>query len=100
MLNETIMKTILLFAFVVISINAPAQTDNAYWVIEKNINSRNTTTVRFYSADHNLLDERVIQGKVININKNKHKRLLDQLLSNYMNPGSESGKKHKSKSSV
>jgi hypothetical protein len=79
---------------------ANAQKTNAYWVIERNINRRDVTTIRFYSGDDSLLQESVIQGKVIDINRNKHKRLLDQLLINFVNRDYVSGKKHKSKSSV
>jgi hypothetical protein len=83
-----------------LTLAANAQNTNAYWVIERNVNCRDVTTVRFYSADHALLQESVIQGKVIDINRNKHKRLLDQLLSNFVNREYSSGKKQKSKSSV
>jgi hypothetical protein len=83
-----------------LTLTANAQSTNAYWVIERNVNRKNVTTVRFYSASHALLQESVIQGKVIDINRNKHKKLLDQWLSNFMNREHVSGKKHKSKSSV
>jgi hypothetical protein len=94
------MKTIITSCMLLLIVAVNAQDNSAYWVIERNVNKRDVTTVRFYSADHMLLQESVVQGKVIDINRAKHKKLLDQWLLNFMNKEPVSKRRHKSKSSV
>jgi hypothetical protein len=73
---------------------------NAYWVIERNISRPDVSFVKFYSMEGILFHEVMIEGKVINIQRSRHKRKLDHLLKRYTNRSAASGKKFRSVSSI
>lgn len=67
-----------------------------YWVIESNINEPKMTTVKFYRMN-DLLGEHVITGRHINIERAKHRRMLDRLSKKYFREATSTVKKSKLK---
>jgi len=60
---------------------APVQKfDFANWVIESNVKTPKTSTVKFYNAKQELIYQEVIQGKRLNVRREKLKRKLNQIL--------------------
>jgi hypothetical protein len=55
----------------------------AYWVVETNVNHKNFSIVRMYDAQHNLVHEVKMEGIYLNVNKARHRKMLDQLLKGY-----------------
>ena len=100
------MKTILILVTVWMAlpiIAASAQEkdfNNAYWVMERNISNRDVSLIKFYDADHHLIHEVKIEGRVINLGRRGDKRKIDMILRRYTDRTISSGRRHKSRSSV
>lgn len=94
------MKTLILFfAGIFIILPAKAQEkniENIYWVIEKNLSDPKTCLVKFYN-ENEMLHERIIRGRRIDISKPRHKRMLDHLLQKYKEETPSTVKKSKIK---
>jgi hypothetical protein len=73
---------------------------NPYWVTESNVNKPDVTFVKLYTADGHLFYEVKIEGKVIDIRKLRHKRMLNQILKKHKSRCAVSGKELKSVSSI
>ena len=54
--------------------------DFANWVIESNVKTPKVSTVKFYNAKQELIYEEVIEGKRLNVRREKTKRILNQIL--------------------
>lgn len=73
---------------------------NPYWVTEANVNKPDVTLVKLYSAEGHLFHEVKIEGKIIDIGKPRHKRMLNQILKKNKHRNVASGKEFKSVSSI
>jgi hypothetical protein len=71
-----------------------------YWVVESNFYSRDKSIVRLYDAQDQLVHEVKFEDKYIDVNKRKHKRMLNDILKKYTERAATSGKRHKSKVSI
>lgn len=54
--------------------------DFANWVIESNVKTPKTSTVKFYNAKQELIYEEVIAGKRLNVRREKVKKKLNEIL--------------------
>ncbi|HET8861573.1 hypothetical protein [Marivirga sp.] len=80
------MKTILILSLsLVLSASSFAKPKNSgfYWVIETNMNDKSYTIVRFYNANHDLVNEKVIEGYFMSVRKAKDRRKLNRSLKNF-----------------
>jgi hypothetical protein len=55
----------------------------AYWVVETNVKHKNFSIVRMYDDQHNLIHEVTMKGVYLNVNKVRHRRMLDELVKGY-----------------
>lgn len=63
-------------AFLAIVVRVTAQ-QQAFWVVESNLNKKDFTIVRVYSPNHQLLHEEVLNFKV-DISSKKDQRMLNK----------------------
>ena len=59
-------------------------TAQVYWVIETNARQKNFTIIRFYNQHHELLYEERQQGVFFDPSRRKHKKKLNEMLSNFL----------------
>jgi hypothetical protein len=51
-----------------------------YWVIESNVKTPTHSIVCFYSTNHELMYKRTVDGKRLNVNHPKIRRMLNEAL--------------------
>lgn len=71
-------------------LGAHAQTSEAYWVVEGNINKPDYTIVHFYDAQHQLIKEERIEGRFLDIRRKRNVALLNRRLSHLTEQHKES----------
>ncbi|RWU08555.1 hypothetical protein [Pedobacter chitinilyticus] len=54
--------------------------DFANWVIESNVKTPKISTVKFYNAKQELIYQEVVEGKRLNVRKEKVKKKLNEIL--------------------
>jgi hypothetical protein len=89
------LKMILLCPLLLLSAKALSQDTKVpqlYWVVETNIHHQNYTIVRFYNLENVKVHEVKIMGVQIDVRFPKQKRILDQLVNEYMERAIPSGK--------
>lgn len=62
-------------------LSAAAQMNEAYWVVEGNLNKPDYTIVHFYNTQHQQIREERIEGKFLDIRKKRNVTLLNRKLS-------------------
>lgn len=61
---------------------SPAQkVDFASWVIESNVKTPKKSTVKFYNAKQELIYEEVVEGKRLNVRRERTKKKLNEILA-------------------
>lgn len=71
-----------------------------YWVVETHTRDTVYSVVRFFDSTNTLMHEVRIDHVAVDIKQKKHRKLLDQLLSDYSMRMSRSMKKIRSRTSV
>ena len=81
------MKTILLSAVLSFLIYhssiAQQKAAEAYWIVETNKKTELYSIVRVYDVFHQLIFEKRMEGVVIDINRERHKRILNRIVDHY-----------------
>src|ERR1700761_661452 len=87
MKNTTMKKAILILTLVAGSLATTVAQDvkviPAYWVVETNIKQKNFSIVRMYDDRHNLIHEVKMEGIYLNVNRAKHRKMLNELVKGY-----------------
>lgn len=83
-LKSTLLVAALYFGTLANGFAQTAPTDNsAYWVVETNVKHKTFSIVRIYNHQHELVYQERIEGVRLNINKRRHKRILEQTLNSF-----------------
>ncbi|MFZ6009644.1 MAG: hypothetical protein ACOYXT_04790 [Bacteroidota bacterium] len=73
-----------------------------YWVVESNIHQPRNAIVKFYDANHQLVQEVKMKGIKVDITKRRYQKILNGMMRDVQLPNTmvRTTKKHKSKSSI
>lgn len=82
------------------SLGTVAQTNEAYWVVEGNLNKPDYTIIHFYNAQHQHIREERIEGRFLDIRKKRNIALLNKKLSRLTEQDKETLARNNRKDSV
>ena len=83
------LKVVIAILWLGCGLSGTAQTNEAYWVVEGNLNKPDYTIVHFYNAQHQKIKEERIEGRFLDIRKKRNVALLNKKLSRLTEPNKE-----------
>jgi hypothetical protein len=79
---------------------AAAQTSEAYWVVEGNLNKPDYTIIHFYNSQHQKISEERVEGRFLDIRKKRNVMLLNKKLSRLTETNNEAFARNNRKDSI